>query len=108
MRYLLILWAAPLAIFWGWFFLSVNDLHFGFVFLSREVHDLVFHIYGQTLGLDPAAIPMLVAKACIFDTLIIGAIYAFRRRREIAAWAREMRSRHLSEAPEAGRVHPAE
>ena len=40
------------------------------------------------LGVDPATIPALIAKACIFDTAMIVAIWAFRRRREIAAWAR--------------------
>lgn len=108
MRYVLILWAVPLALFWGWFFLSFNDMHFGYVMLTRDVHDIVFGLYGDMLGIDPATIPMLVAKACVFDTLIIGAIYAFRRRREIAAWAHDAKTRYFNAAPEGGRVHPAE
>jgi hypothetical protein len=34
------------------------------------------------IGMDPQAIPMLVAQACAFDTALIVAIWAFRRRRE--------------------------
>lgn len=112
MRYVLALWAAPLVLFWGWFFLSLNDMHFGYVMLSRKVHDLVFGLYGQMLGIDPATIPALVAKACIVDTLIICAIYAFRRRRRIADWwssgSGQRFSRRFSAAIEGGRVHPAE
>ena len=27
MRALFVLWVAPLVLFWGWFFLSLNDIH---------------------------------------------------------------------------------
>ena len=30
MRYLIALWAMPLALFWGWYFLSLNDINFGY------------------------------------------------------------------------------
>lgn len=93
MRYIFALWALPLALFWGWFFLSLNDIHFGYMILSRPMHDLVFQLYGEMLGIDPAVIPGLVAKACLFDTLLIVAIYAFRRRAAIIAWARDTRIR---------------
>jgi len=83
MRYFLILWAMPLALFWGWYALAVNDLHFGLSPLSREAHDLVFGLYGNVLGIEPATIPALVAKACVIDTLILLGIVAFRRRRAI-------------------------
>ena len=111
MRYVLALWAAPLVLFWGWYFLSLNDINFGYLMLSRQVHDFAFDMYGQILGLDPAEIPALIFRACVFDTLIIGAIWAFRRRREILAWWREKRRAGqvpLSEVPEAGRVLPGE
>lgn len=112
MRYVLILWATPLLLFWGWFLLSFNDVHFGYVFLTRDVHDIVFDLYGQMLGIDPATIPMLVAKACVFDTLVICAIYAFRRRRQIGDWWRngsgQRFSRRFAAAVEGGQVHPAE
>lgn len=83
MRYLLILWAVPLALFWSWYALSVNDLNFGSIYLSRQLHDMVFAVYAQTLGVAPETIPPMIAWACIVDTGIIGAIAAFRWR---AAW----------------------
>ncbi len=86
MKYLLFAWLTPLGLFWGWFFLSLNDINFGTMFFSRQLHDLLFQIYGNILGLDPATIPWLVAKACILDTLILMAIWAFRRRKDIKAW----------------------
>ncbi len=91
MRYIFALWAAPLILFWGWFFLSLNDINFGYVMLSRQLHDFVFQLYGETLGIDPAVIPGLVARACIIDTGLLLAFWAFRRRREIAAWVRKKR-----------------
>lgn len=110
MRYVLALWAAPLALFWGWYFLSLNDMNFGYLMLSREVHDFAFQVYGQILGIDPAEIPVLIFRACLFDTLIIAAIWAFRRRREIAGWWQERGPdrQALSAAPEAGRALPGE
>lgn len=94
MKYIFAAWATPLVLFWGWYFLSLNDMHFGYVMLSRSVHDLVFELYGEMLGIDPTIIPGLVARACLLDTLLIGAIWAFRRRRELAAWAKRIRGSH--------------
>jgi hypothetical protein len=99
MRWVFIAWAVPMGLFWGWYFLSLNDMNFGFVMLTRDVHDILFQLYGQMLGLDPATIPGLVAKACILDTLLILAIWAFRRRREIAAWYRAKRVRYAGAEP---------
>jgi hypothetical protein len=95
MRYVLALWALPLAIFWGWYGLSYNNIHFGYVMLTREAHDLIFQLYGDTLGIDPEIIPGMVAKACVVDTLFLLAIYAFRRRRQLTAWAKIRRARYL-------------
>lgn len=86
MRYVFLAWALPLMLFWGWYFLSLNDVSFGFTMLTRDAHDLVFRIYGHVLGLDPQVVPGLAARACIVDTGTILAIWAFRRRREIMAW----------------------
>lgn len=111
MRYVLALWAAPLVLFWGWYYLSLNDINFGYLMLSRQVHDFAFQMYGNALGIDPATIPPLIMRACFFDTLIICAIWAFRRRREIARWWRERRERAgdpLSASREADPVLPAE
>lgn len=92
MKYIFAAWATPLVLFWGWYFLSLNDMNFGYVMLSRQLHDLVFELYGEMLGIDPATIPWLVAKACMVDTLLIAAIWAFRRRRELVAWWRGFRN----------------
>jgi hypothetical protein len=90
MKYIVAIWASPLVLFWGWYFLSLNDINFGYVMLTRQLHDLVFQLYGEMLGVDPATIPGLIAKACVFDTLLICAIWAFRRRRELVALGRSL------------------
>ena len=90
-------WALPMGSFWGWYFLSAYNLHFGYVMLTRQVHDVVFRIYGETLGIDPAALPGLVARACIVDTLFLFALLAFRRRARIADWLKTVRSRAAGE-----------
>jgi hypothetical protein len=95
MRILLTLRAAPLVVFWGWFGLSYYDVNFGYVMLTRKVHELIFELYGHMLGVDPATIPWLIAKACVFDTMLILAIYGFRRRRQIRAWWAARRERYL-------------
>lgn len=102
MKYILAAWAAPLLIFWGWFFVSLNDLNFGYVLLTREAHDLIFQLYGQMLGVDPKTIPTMIANACVFDGFLIAAIWAFRRRKEIAAWARPRYERYFAVKSEPG------
>ncbi|TCD14486.1 DUF6105 family protein [Oricola cellulosilytica] len=99
MRYLFWLWFLPLSVFWSWFGLSYNDVNFGLMFLSRDLHDLVFNIYGSLLGVDPAAIPIMFLKACIFDSALIFAIVAFRKRRQIRAWWEARRQRDRDDAP---------
>lgn len=88
MRYILLFWAAPMSFIWGWYFLSLNDINMGTTFFSRQLHDLVFTIYGNILGMDPDAIPALLARTCLFDTALIFGILAFRKRRAIRDWAR--------------------
>lgn len=86
MRYLFFFWFLPLGLFWGWFGLSYHDINFGTLFLSRQMHDIVFQIYGNILQVEPATIVGLLVKACVVDSLIIFAILAFRRRKKIIAW----------------------
>jgi Family of unknown function (DUF6105) len=86
MRYVLLFWALPMGFIWGWYFMSVNDVNLGSIYLSKEFHQLVFEIYGQVLGIDPAIIPAMLARACIFDTFLIFGIIAFRRRQTIRSW----------------------
>ncbi len=99
MRWVLTLWAVPMGIFWGWYFLSLNDINFGVMMLSRPFHDLFFQLYADVLGVEPSTIPPVVAKACILDTAILMAIWAFRRRHNLLAWGRGMRARYLGVEP---------
>ncbi|MEM9278683.1 MAG: DUF6105 family protein [Pseudomonadota bacterium] len=78
MRAILILWAIPLILFWGWYGLSANNMHFGFFFLERQFHDLVFNIYSNILGLPAEDIPGWIAWVFFVDTLIILAVAALR------------------------------
>ena len=108
MRWIFAAWALPMGIFWGWYFLSLHDLNFGYVMLTRQAHDLLFQLYGNALGVEPATISPLVAKACILDTLLILAIWAFKRRQAIAAWfAATIPDQYLRRVREAGRGRPA-
>ena len=90
MRVLLLLWFVPLVLFWGWFALSANDWSFGYVMLSRELHDVVLGIYARTLGVDVEALPGMIAGACALDSLFIMAIAAFRWRASWLPRAREL------------------
>jgi len=86
MKWFLILWACPVILLIGWYGLSYYDMSFGIFMLTRQAHDLVFAVYGHVLGLPPETIPPLVARAIAFDSLVVFAIIAFRKRREIRAW----------------------
>lgn len=113
MRYILALWAAPMALFWGWFYLSANDMNFGYVMLSRQMHDFFFQLYGQMLGIDPTIIPSMLVKTCIFDGFLLMALWAFRRRREIIVWIKGRTAGpvpfdRLNRVTEAGPKLPAE
>lgn len=95
MRWVIMLWALPMGLFWGWFYLSLNDVNFGYVMMTRQFHELFFELYGDMLGVEPATIPPLVAKACILDTGLLMAIWAFRRRQNLLAWGRTARERYF-------------
>jgi hypothetical protein len=86
MKWFLILWACPVILLTGWYGLSYYDMSFGFFMLTRQTHDLVFAIYGNVLGIPPETIPPLVARAIAFDSLLVFAIIAYRKRRQIRAW----------------------
>ena len=86
MKVFLILWIIPIALLGGWYGLSYYDINFGLRILTRDLHDLVFTIYGNLLGIPPETIPPLVLKAIILDTfLVVGLIVLKRRRKQI--WA---------------------
>ncbi|MEO0497211.1 MAG: DUF6105 family protein [Pseudomonadota bacterium] len=86
MRWLLIAWFTPLAIFWGWLGLAYVDAWPSSVFFSRVLYDSVFVVYEQMTGLNESQLISYLAKICILDSLIVLAIYAFRRRKLIRAW----------------------
>lgn len=92
MKWFLILWAGPVALLSSWYGLSYYDMSFGFFMLTRHTHDLVFEVYGNILGIPPETIPPLVARAIAFDSLIVFAIIAFRKRKAIVAWCRKRQS----------------
>ena len=98
MRYVLMLWAAPILLFWSWFGLSYYNVNFGYVLMTREAHDLIFQLYGEVLGIDPESIPWFVAKSCVFDFFLLMGIWAYRRRRTIAVHLRTLRDRYAGTA----------
>jgi hypothetical protein len=93
-RKLMIFWVGPIVFFWGWYYLSLNDA--GLVFFSKAVHVQVFALYGSLLGIDPDSIAPMIAKSLVVDSLIVAAVLAFRRRREILAAIAAYRLRRLS------------
>ena len=76
------MWFVPIVLLGVWYGLSANDWHMGTRIFSRELHDLVFGLYGKMLGMDPKELPGLLAKAVAFDSLIVLAIVAFRMRKK--------------------------
>lgn len=91
MKVFLALWIMPIFLLGSWYGLSYYDINFGYRILTRDLHDLVFQIYGNLLGIPPETIPALVLKAIIFDTfLVIGFIILKRRRKQIWAAIRKM------------------
>lgn len=86
MKYLFWLWLVPMSLFWGWFGFSYYDVNFGTMFFSREMHNLVFGLYANILGVSYETIVTGFINACIFDTFLIFGIIAFRRRAKIKAW----------------------
>ncbi len=98
MKWVVFFWALPLAILGSWYTLSYYDINFGYVILSRPMHDLVFEIYGKVLGIPPESIPPLVLKAVVVDSVLLVAVMSFRRRKAIIAW---WTRRQSSKAPEA-------
>ncbi|MEL6504673.1 MAG: DUF6105 family protein [Pseudomonadota bacterium] len=82
MRILLTLWLAPIFCLLVWYGLSYNDWNFGTTIFSRQLHDLVFGLYGKILGVDPSVVPIMAAKAIALDSLIVVAIIAYRLRKK--------------------------
>ena len=105
MRVLLFLWFVPIVLLGAWYGLSANDWNMGTRMFSREMHDLVFGLYGKLLGMEPEALPPLVAKAVAVDSLIVLAIAAFRWRKK---WWPSVSAYFRPALPAAGQGSPAE
>lgn len=96
MRAFLLWWVLPVGSLVAWLLLAERDMHLGLFFLSRETYDQVFGLYGQILGMEADALPPLVKRALVVDTLIVLAIFAFRRRKSIVSF---LRSRSQARQP---------
>lgn len=77
MRKILILWAATIVFFWGWYFMSYYDMGPTF-FFSRAFHDQMFGIYANILQIPASEIPIKLAYVFVVDTLIVFGIAALR------------------------------
>ncbi|MBB3951121.1 DUF6105 family protein [Aureimonas jatrophae] len=93
MRWFLLMWFAPMSFLALWLGLASNDINFGMLFFSRALYDHVFGLYAAALGVAPETLPPLVVRALVLDSLIVLSIFAFRRRRAIAAWFVAQRQR---------------
>ncbi len=80
LRALFLLWALPIILFGIWYGLSVNDMNFGTIMFSRMLHDHVFAIYGNLLGIAPEALPSIILDALITDTVLVFSFIAYRKR----------------------------
>lgn len=86
LKYLLIFWGVPVGVVVAWYSLSINDINFGFVLLSRVFNDLVFDVYGNILGMEAQAVRDLLIRTFVIDTLFIAAVIYFKPFRRIKAW----------------------
>jgi hypothetical protein len=97
MKLFLALWAGPVMFLGAWYWLSYYDMSFGIFMFTRQVHDLVFQIYGNVLGIPPESIPPLVARAIAFDSLLVFSIVGFRKRKTIRDWWKRRQSSRSGE-----------
>lgn len=93
MRIILVLWFLPIVLFGGWYFLSLNNAHFGYFFLTYDFHQFIFKIYGNMLGLPPEDVPALIAGVFAVDSLIVLGLAALRWHKhwlpQVMAWAKQ-------------------
>ena len=95
MRTFLYLWILPMSLFGVWYGLSANDWNLGMWFFSREIHDEVMTLYAATLGVRAEAMPGLLARALVIDTLLVMTIMCWRHRVVLAGRVRRLRA-HLA------------
>ena len=95
MKWLLVFWAVPVTFLGGWYTLSYYDMNFGLQFLSRDMHDVVFMVYGNILGVDPAVVPGMVFKAILVDTAIVfGLVFLRYKGLTLASWVKGLFTRN--------------
>lgn len=102
MRIFLILWITPIVLLGVWYGLASNDV--GYVFFSRDIHDQVFELYGNILGLEPEVLPGMVARAIVFDSGIVALIIAYKKRAVLIPIMRQLFNRSRSSANRS--IHP--
>ena len=90
MRTWLKVWSVPVIALIAWYVLSANDINFGTYILSREMHDEFFRVYSHILGIKPEDMPAAFGKALIVDGGLIGAFIAFRKRKVLVPWLRDV------------------
>lgn len=81
-----LLWFGPLLFLCVWLAVASTGLGPTGSFFSREYYDQVFGLYAIALGVDPDSLPPLVWRALGIDGAVVLAIFAFRRRKRIAAF----------------------
>lgn len=77
MRKILILWAATIIFFWGWYFMSYYDTGPTF-FFTRAFNDHMFNVYANILQIPASEIPIKIAYVFVIDTFIVLGIAALR------------------------------
>ena len=95
MRTWLKIWSVPIIFLVAWFVLSKNDWNFGTYLFSREMHDEFFRVYAEILGVEVDALPGLALKAAIFDSWIIVAFIAYRKRKVLFPYLRRKGSQFI-------------
>lgn len=102
MRWLLLSWFVPVGFLASWLLLAPLDL--GLFLYSRAVYERTFAVYGGALGMAPEALPPLVWKALVVDSLIVLGLYALRRWRTILAFLRGLAPGRRQDAALAARI----
>ncbi len=102
MRWLLLSWFVPVGFLASWLLLA--PLNLGLFLYSREVYERTFAVYGGVLGMAPEALPPLVWKALVMDSLIVLGLYALRRWRSITGFLRGFSRKKRQDAVLAARI----
>lgn len=86
MKYLLLFWGIPVGFLALWYGLSINDMHMGMHFFSREFNDRVFNIYAGIFGIDPQVIRDSLMKTLIIDSIFVCLVVYFKPFSRLKNW----------------------